>query len=84
MGVHNPLAILLAILVVSTVGIQQPIGIQACSNNIRQVCDCIYYPILSIRCSHKNLSEYPDFSVIQVILLFVIENLLKKNYNCHM
>ncbi|XP_031629345.1 insulin-like growth factor-binding protein complex acid labile subunit [Contarinia nasturtii] len=68
MGVHSSLANLLAILVVSTVGLQKPIGIQTCSDDIRQVCDCFYYPILSVRCSHKNLSEYPKLSAIQNVI----------------
>lgn len=57
---------LLTFSIVAICAVQKSTGIQTCSGNILQFCDCFYYPFLTVRCSHKTLKEYPDFGSIQV------------------
>lgn len=66
MGVPISLTIPWIFFILTAVGIQNSNGIESCSEKIRQMCDCVYYPIFTVRCSHKSLSEYPDFNTIQV------------------
>lgn len=73
MGVSSPtlLTISSIVLVFITFGIHNSVEIESCSEHIRQVCDCFYYPLYTVRCTHKNLLEYPnDFLYFQVILCF--------------
>ncbi|XP_055298039.1 protein artichoke [Sitodiplosis mosellana] len=70
MGVSssNSLTISWIVFVLTAFGIHNSIGIELCTEKIRQVCDCFYYPVFSVRCSHKSLSEYPDFNTIQNVV----------------
>lgn len=47
---------------------QTTVGIETCSETIRKVCDCLFHPVFTIRCSHKSLYDYPDLKTIQVRL----------------
>lgn len=63
----------LIFLVFASIVIKNAFGIQTCTENIQKNCDCFYYPFFTIKCSHKRLSEYPDFSKIQVIFFFYFD-----------
>lgn len=46
--------------------IKAAIGYEPCPATIQSVCDCFLYPFFSVKCTHKNLYEYPDLKTIQV------------------
>lgn len=66
MGVHRSVAIAVALLMILNCEIESSIAIEPCSDAVRMVCDCFYYPTFSIRCTNKNLYDYPDLKSVQV------------------
>lgn len=66
MGAHRWLAICSALLIIVSFQIETSIALEPCSDAVRMVCDCFYYPTFSVRCTNKNLYEYPDLKTVQV------------------
>lgn len=66
MGDLKSINILLTVAIVVACVIKNAAGVQTCSENISQFCECFYYPFFAVRCSHKTLKEYPEFGSIQV------------------
>lgn len=70
MSDKNSFAIWMKVFIVATFAIDFTVGIQTCfDKNIRQFCDCSYFPTFEVQCSYKRLKEYPDFQKIQVTTL---------------
>lgn len=66
MGDHNLNVFSIILLIVAGFNTRTTFGIEICSETIRTVCDCLFYPVFSVRCSHKSLYDYPDLKTIQV------------------
>lgn len=66
MGDHNLKVFPFVLVIVAAFGVNKAFGIEPCSETIRNVCDCLFYPFFTVRCTHKSLYEYPDLKTIQV------------------
>lgn len=66
MGAHRSVAFVITFLIIVNSHIKSSNAIEPCSDTIRMVCDCFYYPTFSVRCTNKNLYDYPDLKSVQV------------------
>lgn len=65
--VHYPAFVWICVL------ISPSFGYNFCSKSVTDICEC--QPPATVRCSHKDLVEYPNFVVPQVISIYFLLSL---------
>lgn len=64
MGDHTYFTVLLLCSIICSFVCPESFGFEPCPDKIQSVCQC-FYPF-TVRCSQKELKEYPDLTSIQV------------------